>query len=400
MLWTRRQFLYGLTGGLVATGGSASPPDRAYGRFINRTDLWQQGSDVLTGFWNMYQFHVLYDPTEPVYPFMAWFFGWSVEDCNRHLKGFTGCDAIFAARSRTIEGPWEVYCGEGKWDLSQNPRLWRPIFSPRDLPYDQWHNGDPSVVKVGRRFYMAYSATGHNKDGKPFGDPDDRDGSLACIMGAVSEDGINWKRSDNPILFNPADQGAPTVAGGDAHLWGSYHRPSLLFEDGTFRLWFDYWTDRGVAMGYAENRGDFLNPDDWKVVRSGPNPCLWEFPNPDVVRVGALFYAFGDPSGYADHPWIGRKIVEAVSLNGLDWSVLGYCDPDPDTPATHVPEAFPWSEGGETWLYLFYSCQRGGDPYDYRYHTIRFKRRKIDLQEIGLLTDKLSGTSADRFLRQ
>lgn len=85
-------------------------------------------------------------------------------------------------------------------------------------------------------------------------------------------------------------------------IYGSYHRPSILFENGVFEMWFDYWTPRGVAMGYVENHGEFLNPDDWQVIRAGKNPCLWEFPNPDVIRVGDRYYAYGDPGGYADHP--------------------------------------------------------------------------------------------------
>ncbi|MCS7225104.1 MAG: hypothetical protein NZ959_11225 [Armatimonadetes bacterium] len=381
MRLTRRRFLKSLTLTGAMGFSMATPPDSPYGPFVNRTDLWGKGTDVLSGFRNMYQFHVLHDASDPIYPFKAWFFGWAVEDCNRHLPGFKGCDAIFAARSRSPEGPWQVFCGEGKWDLTQTANLWRPIFAPQDKPFDQWHNGDPSVIKVGNRFYMAYSSTGHNRDGKPYGEPGDKDGSLSCIMGAVSQDGLHWRRSEKPILINPSDLGAPPVPEGDAHLWGSFHRPSLLYEEGRFRLWFDYWSDKGVAMGYAENQGDFLNPDHWKIIRSGTNPCLFEFPNPDVVKVGDLYFAFADPSGYDSHPWKGRKIVEAVSLNGLDWLVLGFLDPDPDTPATHVPEAFVWSDGQDFTIYLFYSCQRGGEPYDYRYHTIRVKKRRMTEKE-------------------
>jgi len=80
-------------------------------------------------------------------------------------------------------------------------------------------------------------------------------------------------------------------------------------------------------------------------------------------------YAYGDPSGYspksakglgayggsiddAAASWMGRKIVEAVSLDGLNWVVLGYVDPDPDTPAIHVPQAFVLREGQTTWMYI------------------------------------------------
>lgn len=391
-----RGFLIAAMGGIVISLAITSDRERScaeggfptsFGRQVNRTALWGRSGDVVWGFRNMYQFHVLHDPDDLAYPFKAWFFGWAVEDSNRHLPGFAGSDAIFAARSRRLDADWEVYAGDGPWDPTMNPRLWRPVLFAQNLPFDEWHNGDPSVVKVGPRYFMAYSSTGHNQDRQPYGHPEDTDGSLLCIMGAVSDDGVHWQRSSAPILANPADFGAPPVPQGDSHLYGSYHRPSLLYEEGKFKLWFDYWRPEGVTMGYAENSGDFLNPQDWQILRAGQQPCLAEFPNPDVVRVGDLYFAYGDPGGYGPHPWTGRQIVEAVSLDGLDWVVLGYVEPDPDAPATHVPEAFVWREGGTTWLYVFYACQIGGEPYDYRYHRIRFLRRRVGAEELEFYRD-------------
>lgn len=350
-------------------------------RFRDRTALWQRsGKNILSGFRNMYNFHVLHEPGAQ-YPFKAWFFGWAVEDCNRNVPGFQGCDAIFAARAKRLEGPWEVYAGDGKWDATGNPHLWKPLFAPLGTYFDEWHNGDPSVVKVGKRYYMAYSATGHDKDRKPDGTPGDTDGSYLCIMGAVSDDGIHWKRSVKPILAYPREYGRKAIEG-DVVVYGSYHRPSLLYENGVFKMWFDYWTPRGVAMGYAENRADFLNPNDWQVIRADREPCLWEFPNPDVVKVGGVYYACGDPSGYANHPWTGRKIVEAVSRDGVNWRVLGYVEPDADAPAIHVPEALVLYEKGVARIYLFYACQIGGEPeYDYRYNRIRYMWRAVSPRE-------------------
>lgn len=393
---TRRNLLKGISGYFATALTIQGKGDSKFGRFVNRSTLWEKRGDVLWGFHNMYQFHVLYDPDDTNYPFKAYFFGWAVEDCNRHIEGFKGCDAIFAARSKNLESGWEVYAGDDNWDRTMNPRLWRPIFAPQNFYFDEWHNGDPSVIKVGDRFFMAYSSTGHNKDRKPFGHPEDKDGSFLCIMGAVSEDGINWRRSVEPILANPKDYGAPTVPEGDAHPYGSYHRPSLLYEDGKFKMWFDYWHPKlGFCMGYAENSGDFLNPRDWRVICAGDTPCLREFPNPDVVKVEGVYFAFADPSGYAPHPWMGRKIVEAVSLNGLDWLVLGYIEPDNDVPATHVPEAFVWREGGKTWLYVFYACQVGGEPYNFRYNRIRAMRRQVTDEELALYRDLLKELGGD-----
>lgn len=366
-------FLIGLCVAMVS--GSVSEQDE--GRSVDRTTLWTRHSrDLLTGFGNMYNLHVL-DTGEVPYRYRGWFFGWAVKDCNRHIEGFEGCDAIFAARAKSLDGPWEVYCGNGQWDTRMDASRWRPVFAPQKEPFDSWHNGDPTVVRVGKRYYMAYSSVGHNTDGIPFGTPGDRDGSLLCIMGAVSEDGLNWRRSAKPILVHEADYGSPHVPGGEAHLYGSYHRPSLLHEGGRFRMWFDYWAgDRdGCSMGYAECRGDFLNPSDWKVVRAGTTPVLRQFPNPDVVRVGNRLYAYGDPPEGSSHPWTARKITEAVSVDGLSWRILGHIKAGSEAPALHVPEAFVERFGRRWKLHLFYACQVGGDPYDYRYDRIRRMER-------------------------
>jgi hypothetical protein len=351
-----------------------------HGRFVNRTQVWERSyRNLLSGFCDMYNLRVLYEPGA-AYPFKGWFFGWAVEDCNRNIPGNTGCDAIFHARAKSLDGPWEVYCGDGVWDGTMTPSRWRPVVSAQNRYYDQWHNGDPSVVKVRGRYFMAYSSTGFNKDGYPQADPRDTDGDILCVMGAASDDGIHWRRSSAPILMHKEDYGAPSVPKG-VHPYGSYHRPSLLYENGVFKIWFDYWLPgKGIAMGYAENRGDFLTPESWRVVRAGDNPCLQEWPNPSVAHVGKTYYCYSDPGGYGKPGMQGRKIAEAVSSDGLKWEILGYVDPDPDSAATHVPEAFVWREGKTTWMYVFYACQIGGDPYNWRYDRIRCMRRKLPVK--------------------
>lgn len=375
--------LLAAAGALQAQGVPGEP-----GRLTDRSSLWERtGKDVLRGFCNMYQFRVVQDPSDPWYPFKAWFFGWASADGN---PGFHGCDAIFAARSSRLDGGWEVFAGRGQWDATMTPSRWVPVIHARDFPFDQWHNGDPSVIKIGGRWFMAYSSTGFNLDGKPYGDPQDTDGSLLCVMGATSGDGVHWRKSAQPILLHKEDLGARPVPEGDSHLYGSYQRPSLMYDQGRFKLWFDYWAgpEDGVAMGCAENQGDFLNPADWHVLRAGKSPCLPQFPNPSVVRIGELYFAFGDPALRAGpdctHVWKARKITEAVSRDGLDWVVLGHIEPDRDAPAIHVPEPFVWRQGADTWLYLFYACQIGGEPvYNYRYDRIRFMRRKVTAGELA-----------------
>jgi hypothetical protein len=360
------------------------------GRFANRTALWERRGALIQGFRNMYQLHVVTDPDDPDYPLKGWFFGWVTEDGN---PGYPGCDAICAARSRSLDSGWEVYAGPAGWDDGRNPATWVPVVTANDRYYDDWHNGDPSVVKVGHRWFMAYSSTGGGLDGKQYGEPGDADGSVQCIMGATSDDGIHWRRTREPLLLYRPEIGQPRAPEGDVFPGGSYARPSLLYDGGKWKLWFDYWEGPrgGCAMGYAENAGAFGAPNAWRVVRGEENPCLSNFPNPDVVKIGGLYYAYADPGGYEPRTlWETRKIVEAVSRNGLDWLALGYVDPEPGVPATHVPEAFVRTEGGRTLIYLTYACQRGGDPYDYRYDRISLMRREVTRQETARLTATLA----------
>jgi len=196
-------------------------------------------------------------------------------------------------------------------------------------------------------------------------------------MGAISEDGIYWERSKRPLLIYEPEIGAPREPGVEVFKYGMYHRPSLLWDGGRWRLWFDYFTGSDVAMGYAEAEADDFLEGNFRVLRAGDAPLLHEWPNPSVVKIGKKYYCFADPSGYGEG-WAGRQLAEAESDDGLNWRILGWLPPDSDTPACHVPSATVVREGGETWLVVFYSCQIGGEPYDYRYNRIRYMKRRVD----------------------
>lgn len=351
------------------------------------TDWERSGRDVLFGFRNCYHPCVLRVPDQR-YPFRMWFFGWGAEDTN---PGWPGCDAIFHARGRDLEH-WEVYAGSDRWDVSMDPRLWVPVLcASEQQPWDQWHVGDPSVVLHEGRFFMAYSSTGFNLDGIPGGAEGDTDGDLGCVMGAVSQDGISWTRTARPLVMAeadlgrrvfPADQENPTTHA------GFFHRPALLLEDGTWRLWFDFIQGTGdplrpyrMGVGYAEATIDgFLEPGAFKMVRDPQtDPLGPPFPNPSVVRAGGLYHMFGDPHVRGGAGWASRKISHAVSVDGLDWVIVGYIEHDPDVATNQVPEAMVHlDEGGVEWLVVWYGCQIGGEPFDYRQDRIRFMRRRLD----------------------
>jgi len=369
----------------VCCAGMCSGLKLPDGRDVDRSALWTRGgADLISGFRNMYNLHVIDEGGGP-FRYRGWMFGWATTDCNRNIPGYRGCDAIFAARAPALDGPWQVWGGDRGWVSAERPGLWRPVVAPQNTYYDSWHNGDPSVVRWKGRYYMAYSSVGRNLDGKLYGEPGDADGTLLCVMGAVSKDGIVWERTKAPILLHRADVGAPGIAGGEAHLYGSYHRPSLMRDGGKWKLWFDYWAggEKGLSMGYAENSGDFADPGEWRALRADDHPALQQFPNPDVVKTAGVYLAYGDPPVLGTHPWTARAITEAVSRNGIDWTVLGHVTPDAGVPAIHVPEALVQRTKAGVQIHLFYACQIGGRPYDYRYRSLRRMWRTLSRADIA-----------------
>ncbi len=331
---------------------------------------------ILKNFLNMYNPCIV--KTSGEYPYKMWFFGWVTEICN---PGYAGCDAIFHARSKNLK-EWEVYSGNGKWDSTMDPNLWVPVIEASDKWYDNWHNEDPSVVLHRGKYYMAYSATS-----KPFKKTAGYFASMVCcIMGAVSEDGIHWQKSAGPLLINEMDRMNPSDMPGRI---GDFHRPSLIRENSKWKMWFDYMKGRTVYMGYSENDGDFMK-GEFVIEHDLDEPLLERWPNPDVVKYNGKYHCFSDAPGYKvpkkyrknsdAENWVTRQLREAVSDDAINWKRLDYIEPDDDSPACHVPEAFIHKENGVRFLYLFYSTQRGftnGDYYDYRYDKIRVMKRRI-----------------------
>ncbi|MCX7600051.1 MAG: hypothetical protein N2512_14480, partial [Armatimonadetes bacterium] len=82
------------------------------------------------------------------------------------------------------------------------------------------------------------------------------------------------------------------------------------------------------------------------------------------------------------------------SLDGQNWLLLGYVEPEDGWPATHGPEAFVEPLGDGKWrIYVNYGCQRGGEPYDYRYDRIRCMWRDVDEAELTRYRRLLEATS-------
>lgn len=360
---------------LLCAGYAAGEP-----RPVQSADAWERDpTPLIRNFENMYQPCVLEFPGEE-YPYRMWFFGWAESDTNTK---YPGCDAIFHARSKDLL-KWEIHAGGQDWDTAMDPSKWIPVIVPDAKFYDEWHNGDPSVVFRDGTYYMAFSST--SKDfgsARRKGHPNNM---LLCVMGATSKDGITWIKTEQPLLIESPEAQDPASDGG----WiGDFHRPSLMWEDGRWRLWFDYWyTGHGLCMGYAENTGGFTEAGGFKPAHDLTKPLIVNWPNPEVIRVGDTYHAFADPGGYPGQfegpgaGWRSRQLCEAVSEDGLTWEIAGFIAPDPDAAACHVPQALLTRRDGRDWLYLFYATQRGGTElngnYDYRYDRIRAMRRRVE----------------------
>jgi len=335
---------------------------------------------LLSGFLNLYNPCVLRVLDEE-WPFRMWLFGWASEEGN---PGYPGYDAIFCARSRDL-AQWEVWSGDAGWDATMTPAKWVPVLCAGEEPFDNFHAGDPSVVFHEGRYYMAFSSVGvaHAED-----DPDPARLTLtSCVMGAVSEDGVRWTKSERPIAIWARESidrwylvdgkvGDPPPG-----YMGSYHRPALLREGNRWRLWFDYYLPGTfVSMGYAECDGDFLRAEDWRIEAFDEAPLLRDWPNACVVRAGEWLYSVSDAPNYP--PEIGgegRMLTLARSRDGRSWEVLGHLRPEPGA-CSHVPEALVL----DGWLYVLYSWKPIVTPWDYRYKEIRAMRHR--LAENGSLT--------------
>ena len=358
--------------------------------------------NLLTNFYSMYHPEVIYVPERDKdghYPYLMWFFGWShtsENDASGAYPGYPGGDAIFHARAKDLEGPWEIYSldyttNEFYWDTEMNPVHWYPVLTADDKWYDSWHVGDGSVVYQDGTFFMAYSSMGCDSDGIPAHKSGDIDGNASCVMGATSTDGIHWQRTAKPLVIWSGEKGWNESADGGNYL-GGHQRPSLMFEDGVWKMWFDY---RGNQIGYAECDGGFTD-GAWKeshTQKRGMKVSV-DF---DVVKIGDIYYAYGDPYVEWEHiededipsdssdpsRWSRRQIVEYQSRNGKDWTATGYFLPDAGYDANQVPQVF--LDHKRNRLCIFYATQRGkrhsgwGGAYDWRWDTIRMMYRNLEL---------------------
>jgi hypothetical protein len=131
-----------------------------------------------------------------------------------------------AAAGPASPGRWQVY--------PQNP-----ILAPgQPGSWDSGALGTMTTVKAGNVYHMYYEAWGRR--GKAYSDSDY---STLQIGHAISQDGIHWTKDPaNPVL--------PHGTGNDWDRDGTWD-PSVIYEDGLFKMWYGGGLDPHCDWGYA-----------------------------------------------------------------------------------------------------------------------------------------------------
>jgi len=357
------------------------------------TEITRTQKNLIYNYRNMYHPVVLKEqlPGNEGYPYTMWFFGWAFTDTN---IGWPGCDITFVARGKDLY-TWEVYSGNGTWDTTMNPEIWVPVIVAGETWYDNWHIGDSTVVKRDGVFYMMMSSQSSGPDMKySWQDFSDIDGDLTCIVGAVSIDGINWTKSNGPVLVwepeinkcwgweHDLSQGWPKG------FYGCYLRPSLMFDESInkWRMWHDYIDGELMSIGYAEADADadIMLSSSWQHMYKDDKPMYRDFPNPDVIKIGDRYYCTGDP--YPVHHganpahfkgragWELRQMVFLVSDDGYTWREAGWIDSDSDTTANQVACLYHEDDT----MYVFYATQKMGSYYLDKIRVIEIKKEVFE----------------------
>jgi hypothetical protein len=203
------------------------------------------------------------------------------------------------------------------------------------------HVNDPTVVKVGDRYYMYYTRT-------------ERD-VVDRIDVAVSTDGVKWEPK------------GVALAAGQAGAWDalSVGRPSVIHEDGLFKLWYDGRKDlppdapvKDVPKSGTSRRhvGYATSKDGLRFTRHGPDPVLGnDVGGVDVKRVGTrlvMAYESRDgtrlASGKDGIGWTDDGLL--VGKSGTKVDAFGHVTPNLLVDADgEVRRLYVGAAGATTW---------------------------------------------------
>jgi hypothetical protein len=174
------------------------------------------------------------------------------------------------------------------------------------------HVNDPSVVHVGHTWFMLYTVAEQATDD--------------AIALATSPDGRTWQKCG--VVLGP---GAPGTW--DARIVG---RPSVLHEDGVFKMWFD-----GTTRAGNRDVGLASSADGFKWTCHGGNPVFRNAGAVDVTHTANGYtLLFESPAG--------TRV--ATSREGLNWEASGLIATDSPIGLDRFGQVTPHAvRVGETW---------------------------------------------------
>lgn len=215
-------------------------------------------------------------------------------------------DYVLYAESTTIGGPFHSRSDPTPhtYDIAL-----RPTGDGRS--FDSTHTCDPSVIKVGRTWYLYYGGANEKESGAP-----------TRIGMATSKDGVSWKRANRgkPII-------SPVRHVNDVPNGYGAGQPSITHVDGTFHIVF---TD---TTGYG---GNLINGAGQYVMRSA-DPLFKD--NVEELQSGGF-------APYSSQTHTRHSLIEAFSTDwqfspALDAFALSESRTNVDAPKTIRVHFYP-----------------------------------------------------------
>ncbi len=188
------------------------------------------------------------------------------------------------------------------------------------------HVNDPSVLRVGQEWLMFYTVA--------------EQGTEDAIALATSSDGLVWKKEG--VVLPAGSKGA-----WDSRLVG---RPTVLHENGEFRLWYDGQPrpeDRASAqLNGPRGVGSATSKDGRNWTRHPANPVLRRGAGAvDVARMNEGYLLL-----YEGHQGTGV----ALSRDGVSWKdrglLFGLSGTETDRFGQVTPHLVAWEHGWEVYL--------------------------------------------------
>jgi predicted GH43/DUF377 family glycosyl hydrolase len=212
------------------------------------------------------------------------------------------------------------------------------------------------------------------------------DGSTEQVGVAISDDQKTWKISPEPIipLGKPGEWDAVQTS-----------NPSVLYEDGRFRMWYQGVDERNCyRIGYAESEDGWTwqkRPDvmferaDLKTLERVPRREGYH--QPLVFRENSEYWMY-----FSEHRDGLGSIRVAKSADGLSWDVLPEKCLSPETSWEQLGLHYPWVLHEENGYTLWYTTE------DYKHHWflaravssdgIHWQRNPADRPVIGKETTR------------